>query len=136
MDGLGFSVSHAGDLALVAVAASDDVGVDVEPLMPAPLVDDVLGVMTQPESALIRPGSPPRRSRGASFLWVVKEAYLKSIGLGLLRDPGSVDALSLLQGEFEGHRAVAFAPARGYAAAVVSGKIREILFFEPDETWA
>ncbi|MCX5071079.1 4'-phosphopantetheinyl transferase superfamily protein [Streptomyces sp. NBC_00513] len=81
-----FSLSHTGDLVLIAVAGRP-VGVDVEGV-PAPHRAATVGEALHPaERSQIR-GAPPS-SRPAVFarLWARKEAYLKGLGTGLGRGP-------------------------------------------------
>ncbi|MBW1603876.1 4'-phosphopantetheinyl transferase superfamily protein [Streptomyces sp. JJ66] len=112
--GLWFSLSHSGDLALLAFGAAP-VGVDVEAVPEPAVVAELAGRLHPRETA------GPEAERAASFarLWVRKEAYLKGLGVGLARDP----ALDYL-----GTGPVPAAPARwsvadvavpaGFAAAV------------------
>lgn len=81
--GAGFSVSHAGNFVLCAVA-DGAVGADIE--VPRPVSPAVLTrVCTAAEQAFC--GADPRR-----FLqvWTAKEAYLKFTGDGLAGSPLSV----------------------------------------------
>ncbi|MCH0565870.1 MULTISPECIES: 4'-phosphopantetheinyl transferase superfamily protein [unclassified Streptomyces] len=81
-----FSLSHSGDLVVVALAPTP-VGVDVEGLATTRAVLDArpaLHVAEAEELALL-----PVHERPAAFTrtWVRKEAYLKGLGTGLVRDP-------------------------------------------------
>ncbi|CAM5277925.1 hypothetical protein SALBM135S_09656 [Streptomyces alboniger] len=82
-----FSLSHAGDAALIAVAGSP-VGADIES---AALARDSLGGMARrlhpEERRAVGALSPALRERAVLGCWVRKEAYLKGIGTGL---PGGV----------------------------------------------
>lgn len=78
-----FSLSHAGPLALVAVAAQP-VGADVEAWPPADAVAGLAAVMHPAERAeLDACGHSPQEF---TRLWARKEAYLKGLGSGLGRD--------------------------------------------------
>ncbi|MFC8349830.1 4'-phosphopantetheinyl transferase family protein [Streptomyces sp. NPDC057280] len=84
--GVHFSLSHSGGLVLVALAPAP-VGVDVEELA-------TVKVMLSAQSALHRAEADelarlPAYSRPAAFTraWVRKEAYLKGLGTGLVRNP-------------------------------------------------
>lgn len=85
-DGLLFSLSHRGDLALVGAAAAP-IGVDVE-LVPdqesAAELATMLHEAEQDELAAVPPALLPA---AVARLWTRKEAYLKGIGTGLGRDP-------------------------------------------------
>ena len=75
-DGAAFNVSHSGNVALIALAPGGAVGVDIERCRPeaelAPLQGLVLSPSEQLDHAL------PFMER-----WVVKEAVLKALGLGI-----------------------------------------------------
>jgi 4'-phosphopantetheinyl transferase len=81
---LRFNLSHSGRLALIAVTAEREVGVDVE------LADGQRDVMrlaeaglAPEEAAAVR--SAPRSARAVAFYsaWVRKEAVAKSLGVGI-----------------------------------------------------
>jgi 4'-phosphopantetheinyl transferase len=81
-----FSLSHSGDLSLVAVASGREVGVDVEELRP---VDDPDDLVVKCFSELEREewATVPEGLRQPVFLetWTRKEALLKALGEGLSR---------------------------------------------------
>ncbi|MEV2254174.1 4'-phosphopantetheinyl transferase superfamily protein [Streptomyces sp. NPDC050147] len=87
--GVHFSLSHAGDVALCALAASP-VGADIESME---LAGDGLGRL----AGRLHPGercaldtlSPAARQEALLGCWVRKEAFLKGIGTGL---PGGIGA--------------------------------------------
>ncbi|MFC9220439.1 4'-phosphopantetheinyl transferase family protein [Streptomyces hygroscopicus] len=83
---LHFNMSHAGDLVLYAFAGVP-VGVDVEKLQPASVVDQVAESLHPKERAEL--DALARADRPAAFArcWTRKEAYLKGLGTGLSRDP-------------------------------------------------
>ncbi|WKX70489.1 4'-phosphopantetheinyl transferase superfamily protein [Streptomyces sp. XD-27] len=85
-EGLHFSLSHAEDAALVAVAAAP-VGADIEASQTRRGGVDLTGQLHPDERAAI--AALPASLRDEAFLscWVRKEAYLKGIGTGL---PGGV----------------------------------------------
>ncbi|MEU2374239.1 4'-phosphopantetheinyl transferase family protein [Streptomyces misionensis] len=84
--GLHFSLSHSGDLVLVALAGTP-VGVDVEGLASAEAVRSAQCALHATEVAEL--ARLPAYERPAAFTrtWVRKEAYLKGLGTGLVRDP-------------------------------------------------
>ena len=85
--GLHFSLSHAGPLVLVAVAARE-VGADVEALPEPATVADLATVLHPAERAeLAEAAGTDRLPREFARLWTRKEAYLKGIGSGLGRAP-------------------------------------------------
>lgn len=88
--GVGVSVSHAGGLLLVALAACCRVGVDVEPLAERGLERLPAHALTTAE---LRELEAPGADRIASFLsyWTRKEALLKAAGVGLAIEPRSIE---------------------------------------------
>ncbi|MCX5195596.1 4'-phosphopantetheinyl transferase superfamily protein [Streptomyces sp. NBC_00249] len=81
-----FSLSHSGDLVLIAVAGRP-VGVDVEGV-PSPDRVTTVGEALHPAERRQLRGAPAS-ARPAVFarLWARKEAYLKGLGTGLGRSP-------------------------------------------------
>ncbi|MEV6105007.1 4'-phosphopantetheinyl transferase superfamily protein [Streptomyces sp. NPDC051940] len=77
-----FSLSHSGDLVLIALAAVA-VGVDVERSASAAAVERVLPLLHPAEQAEIR--GAERRRDAFTRVWVRKEAWLKGTGAGLGR---------------------------------------------------
>ncbi|MFI7383854.1 4'-phosphopantetheinyl transferase family protein [Streptomyces sp. NPDC049813] len=118
--GLHFSLSHSGDLALVALAAVP-VGADVEELTQSLAADDLAGVLHPRERAeLAALAGPAERRLAVSRAWVRKEAYLKGIGTGLSRSP-DLDYVGTLPGSpgAPGGWSLRDVPVpAGYAAAV------------------
>jgi 4'-phosphopantetheinyl transferase len=129
----GFNIAHAGDWIVCAVAPSNHVGVDIE-CPPGGL--DVLSlgdsILSDGEQEALR--SLPIGERITSFLacWTRKEAYLKSMGLGL---QVPLDSFEVSVRPSERPRIVSidgrqdraehwfmeeFAPTQGYAGAVVA----------------
>lgn len=84
--GVHFSLSHSGDLALIALAERP-VGVDVEGIPSAEMVADTGKALHPAETAEL--SRLPLADRPAAFAraWARKEAYLKGIGTGLSRNP-------------------------------------------------
>lgn len=87
-----FNVSHAGDLALIAVAAGRVIGVDVERLRPVDQMDDLVRqTFTMRERAAFVQMPLDRRRRAFFEVWTRKEAVLKALGVGLSREPSTID---------------------------------------------
>jgi 4'-phosphopantetheinyl transferase len=82
---LELSVSHAGDLVVVAVAAGTPVGVDVEPLDRRLRPAELARVALAPDEAEILETLETEDERVCGFLvyWTRKEAVTKAVGLGL-----------------------------------------------------
>jgi len=86
-DELRFSVTHSDGLALVAVASLQEVGVDVERVLPRRL-DALTQRFCGPEELSEIQSLPrDRQLRGFLRLWTAKEAYVKGLGVGLRIDP-------------------------------------------------
>lgn len=86
------SLAHSGEVALVAVAAGRDVGVDVERIREGAerwsLVDHAL---TERERRQLESVPPDRRADALLAMWARKEALLKAAGVGLGVDPSLVE---------------------------------------------
>ena len=81
-----FNVSHSDTVALMAVSASHEVGVDVERVRADVLWRDIADEFFSPVEVDVI-GHVPRADRRRAFFdcWVRKEAYLKGLGVGLRR---------------------------------------------------
>ena len=88
--GVHFNISHADDLAVVAVSERHCLGIDIEPLDQELAVEDMEAVLTKEEREEITKIAPAFRSRELIRLWTLKESYLKLLGLGLKLDPRHV----------------------------------------------
>lgn len=88
---LRFNLSHAGDLAVVAVAAQAELGVDIEPLTAGErqgrLARRIMSPLERQSFERLSPGARP-----PAFLrcWTRKEAYLKATGEGLSFPPEEI----------------------------------------------
>ena len=86
VDGPPFSVSHSGGLVVCALAPHGQIGVDVElPKRPRDVGSIAARYFSDEEARWV--GTEPRRF---FMLWVLKEAYLKALGVGL---SGGLDTL-------------------------------------------
>ena len=104
------SVASRGSLAAFALA-STPAGVDLEP--DRPFQSPVESILTDGERARLGALSDEReRSDAFLRLWTMKEAYLKAIGTGLLRDPARVDVRACGADRAEIHDGAVLAPAR------------------------
>jgi 4'-phosphopantetheinyl transferase len=128
-DGTRFSVSHSGDWAIIAVARSAAIGVDVEQICPIGDCEQLsyafFGPLERQSLARIPEG---RRFRAFFDCWVRKEAYLKMTGRGLSKELLSVDLqflgdrIAVIDGREQRmlHFISEAAPASNYAAAIVA----------------
>lgn len=81
---LRFNVSHSGSVFLLAVAWTDDVGVDVEQLRPLPAAMRIAeSYFAVQEREALRQVEPARKEQAFFRCWTRKEAYLKARGDGL-----------------------------------------------------
>ncbi|HET7342933.1 MAG TPA: 4'-phosphopantetheinyl transferase superfamily protein [Methylomirabilota bacterium] len=134
---LRFSASHRAGVALCALVAGRDVGVDVERIVRGPVEDLVADrILAAGELVTLRALPPAERERAFFAVWTRKEAYAKARGLGLAlpfdrftvsADP---DAPALLDAEDDDPRRWSLRDLRageGYAAAlVVEGPIERL----------
>lgn len=120
---LHFSLSHSGDLALVAVGPAP-VGADVEELPSAKVAEELTAVLHPRERAeLAALTAPEARRLAVARAWVRKEAYLKGLGTGLSRgtDRDYVGALPDSPGAPDGWTLHDVPVPDGYTAAVALG---------------
>jgi 4'-phosphopantetheinyl transferase len=137
---LAVSLTHTGDVLLVAIAADGEVGVDAEALRPDvadwTLVDHALTV-----SERVRLEVLPTADRAESFLrtWSRKEAILKAAGTGLGIDPRQVDLDGLdvvaLPAELgpAGDWTLVDLPLPGYSVALARrGRLERVFLYVAD----
>lgn len=89
-----FNVSHAGNIVLVALARTTELGVDVETQRPVPQALELAQRYFAPEEAMALEHTP-EAERAAAFLrlWTRKEAQLKATGRGLADSLAATHAL-------------------------------------------
>ncbi|GAA2259248.1 4'-phosphopantetheinyl transferase [Streptomyces ruber] len=89
-DDLRFNLSHTDGLIACVVTEGRGCGVDVGPTpAPAELTAHLGRRLGPAERAELGRAAPGARAALAGELWVLKEAYLKALGTGLIRSPGS-----------------------------------------------
>ena len=98
-----FSVSYAGTIVAVAVSEGYPVGVDIETLDRGICLGGMEHYLSPNEKGAI--ASQPSNLRDSVFLrfWTLKEAFLKSIGLGLGIELSEIDVSSVADGETSVH---------------------------------
>lgn len=107
-DGLQFSLTHSGGLALAAVARGREIGVDVERVRPIPeLLDIARRMFPAPDAEAVAALAPPQRDVAFFRCWTRLEARLKATGGGLDDRP-----------TLDGFAVVDLDPGPGYAAAL------------------
>lgn len=117
-DPVHFSLSHARDLVLIALADTT-IGVDVEVESQAHIAEELLTRLHPLERAALE-AVMPGADRVAAFTrcWTRKEAYLKATGAGLTEEP-SVTCVGAgsSPARIAGWQVTGLAAAPGYAAA-------------------
>ncbi len=83
-DSLAFNLSHAADVALVAVGGKARLGVDVEHVTDAPDLDDIAAThFAEEERAAIRELPESDRVHAFYRCWTRKESVVKALGAGI-----------------------------------------------------
>ncbi len=83
-DLLRFNLSHAGDMALLAVTRAREIGIDVELMRSDFATDEVAqNFFSSSEVAELAGLSPKEKTRAFFNCWTRKEAYVKALGEGL-----------------------------------------------------
>lgn len=86
------SVSHSGDVVVVALCAHAPVGVDVEAVPDVDLGDDVLAAVLPPgRLPEVLRATPRERCEVFTGCWTRAEAVLKALGVGLVVPLSAVD---------------------------------------------
>ena len=81
---LRFNLSHSGDLALIALSAGREVGIDVELIDPTRRFGELARVGLDSESAQAVRAADPRERPGVFYsAWTRREAAVKCLGVGL-----------------------------------------------------
>jgi 4'-phosphopantetheinyl transferase len=126
---LRFNVSHAGDLALVAVTRSREVGIDIERIRADIDLDLLIEASCSPAEIVALNACRPQDRVAAFFTyWTLKEAYLKGVGDGLHcppdrltvhpQDDGRPSRLLVGGSRVEDWTVRSFAVAPGFVGAV------------------
>ena len=118
-DGIEFNLSHSSGLALVAVAAGREVGVDVELIEPGRDLIALAERALEPEdAAAVRAASESQRPAVFYAAWTRHEARLKCLGTGLGANLQSTTSEGGNRRLAEGAAVENVDVAPGYAAAV------------------
>lgn len=123
-----FSLAHSADLALIAVTASTEVGVDVEPVVPVPdCLEIARAYFSERERTELAALPPETREHGFLRCWTRKEALVKATGRGLaLRldgfdvsvSPDDTSVLMHIDGDGTLWSVRTLVPQPGYVAAI------------------
>jgi 4'-phosphopantetheinyl transferase len=87
-----FNISHAGDRVVLAVSTRSPVGIDVEAIV-EPHPAEIAELVFDPNELDAYSAAPPPRAHFFYKLWTRKEAAIKALGHGLLRDPRQISIL-------------------------------------------
>jgi 4'-phosphopantetheinyl transferase len=99
-EGLDFSASHSGAVAVITVARDRRVGIDVERIQPDLSWEPIAKkFFSAADVAFIKGRSPAERRLTFFDCWVRKESYLKGLGVGLNR---ALDDFSVPMGSAAG----------------------------------
>lgn len=128
---LRFNVAHSDAIALYAVTAIGEVGVDVERIQEMPDADLIAeSHFAEGERAMLRALPPADSAAGFFNCWTRKEAWIKAIGRGLsiplaefevTLAPGDACRLVHMNGEqaaTAGWKLASLSPAAGYTGAM------------------
>jgi 4'-phosphopantetheinyl transferase len=81
---LRFSVSRSGDLAIIALSTTHEVGIDIEAVLPVPEADDIAALcFSASEYESYNALGPEDRLEGFLRSWTRLEAISKALGCGL-----------------------------------------------------
>ncbi len=140
---ISFNLSHSRNLALCAVSAKGEVGIDVEYIRPILRPEKILERFFSPgEREYFRSRPETMRSKAFMSLWTIKEAYSKAVGTGFSSNLKNLDfspvlghklpsrASIILEGSNEKWSMLQFVPGNGYLAALAfKGGPPEISYF-------
>ncbi len=121
---LRFNLSHSGDLALVALSAEREVGIDVERIDPGRRFAELARIGLDKASAeAVRAAGPEERPRLFYAAWTRREAIAKCLGVGLSGPQPAETPVSVLTLD----------PGPGHAAALAlageeSAPLRQLEF--------
>jgi 4'-phosphopantetheinyl transferase len=145
---IGFSVSHSGDVALLAFSGKADVGVDIEQIKGQRVVSDLAQrVLTAVEYKRFVAMPEADRERTFFQIWALKESVMKALGTGMSLAPEFIEldfypatARVLTGGEVALQCLEIGDPGYAAAVAIVGKDLRpiEIRHFEahkPDSTF-
>jgi 4'-phosphopantetheinyl transferase len=136
-----FNVSHSDNLALYAVSADREIGVDIERIDPSSIEEMISQCLTSLETKRFQ--NLPENKRNLFFFdcWTRKEAYLKACGNGFLVSPNQIEtslsselSMSFLTGGAEPRQTICsfqtLPPIPGHATALaVEGSNPQLKFW-------
>ena len=98
---IGFNLSHSGGHGLIAFAAHEQLGIDVEERKPGRNFDGIGESVYGPaEQRLLAKAEGPRKAAFFYRLWTLKEALIKALGTGFTLNPSTFEVPEpMLHGE-------------------------------------
>lgn len=101
---IGFNLSHSGRHGLIAIAAQEQLGIDVEERKPGRNFDGIGESVYGPaERRLLTKSKGPRKAAFFYQLWTLKEALIKALGTGFTLNPSTFEVPEpMLRGEGSG----------------------------------
>lgn len=130
---LSFNLAHSEDLALLAVARSGRLGIDLEAERALDLLSLARTTFSAREAAALAALPLEARARAFFHVWTCKEACVKALGQGLAYaldrfEVGLEPPARLLRCELElaDWALVSFEPAPGFAAALACDRPRRV----------
>ena len=93
---LQFNLAHSHELALVAFTLDAEIGIDLEWRASRIRLDEMASAILSPnELEVWKELSENDRHRSFFWHWTAKEAYLKALGVGLSKNPKTIETVSL-----------------------------------------
>jgi 4'-phosphopantetheinyl transferase len=133
-----FNVSHSRDLAAIAIARYDAVGVDLERIDPGfPRAEVAPDVLSEDEMRDLAAMPAEEQAKWFFQLWTLKEALLKAAGFGFGMDPSKIrirlngpPAVISAPADFNGASLQQFSLGEGYASAfAMLGRVTALSIF-------
>lgn len=128
-----FSLSHAGERALLAIAVGRHVGIDIEKERPVDVLELARRFFSAKETEALQALAPADRRSAFFRCWTRKEAFIKALGTGLRfpldsfevsvhddRAPQLLRECTTTREAMERWRIVAVAAEPGYVAALAA----------------
>lgn len=89
---IGFNLSHSGGYGLIAIAAHEQLGIDVEERKPGRNFEGIGKRVYGPaERRLLAKANGPRKAALFYRLWTLKEALIKALGTGFTLNPSTFE---------------------------------------------
>lgn len=90
-EGLYFNISNSGNYCVLAFTRNGEVGIDLEEVRPLADLDEMITKNFSFDERLYIRQKKEEELRRFFFMWTVKEAYLKAVGIGMRIEPQQLD---------------------------------------------